>query len=691
MKIGPFIVLYRVLRIYKYFFYLCSFLLTLPGSAQKDSIQSHQLREVEVRRFRPNRMLTQDEKGKVSWHMQSIQNLPQFLGFADPVRYMQLLPGIQTAGELSSGIFMQGCETSHNLLTLNEVPLYHAMHLLGFFSIFNSGHMNHFDLQKSGSSATYGNRIGGALSMYTRDSLATRFSVEGNIGIIAAQGTLTVPVDTHSTFYLSGRGSYINLLYKDLLVVDQSELRYGFQDYNASYIWKPQKRDKVGINFYYGSDLLRLKDGYYLADGKITWNNIVASVDWERKISDSRMFKHTAYLSRYKNKVSFMQSDVHISLPSGVTDFGYKGKKNWQSGAILWESGVEYVYHSVSPQSPIVEGSYNQANQEQPTQHAHEASVFLSGRFSPLPRWELEGGFRGILYALTNSPSFLRMAGEPRFSSRFRLAERETLSFEYGIHHQYLNQVCASGLGLPTDFWVASSQDIPVQYAHSFSLGYNRSIRDRKYDFSGSMYYKKLYHQVEYTGSLIDMINRKYELTHGLHFGNGENYGAEIMVKKNQGRFTGWISYTLGWADRKFSTLNEGTRFPSVHDRRHDLSTVLEYKISPRMNLTAVFTYASGTPYTAPRYAYIIGENIICEYGPHNSSRTPDYHRLDLAFNYWFRKTLLQEKGINISLYNAYNRANPFYMDLEIEDLSFQVKSESFYGIVPSISYFFKF
>lgn len=617
--------------------------------------------------------------------------MPQFLGFADPLRYMQLLPGIQTTGELSAGIFMQGCETSHNLLTLNDVPLYNAMHLLGFFSVFNSGHMDAFNLQKSGSAAAYGNRIGGALSMYTRDSVVTRFSAEGNIGIIAAQGTLAIPFNSRSSIYVSARSSYINLLYKDLLTVDNSELRYGFQDYNATYILKPSNRDQIGVNFYYGSDLLRLKEGYYQADGKIAWSNLLASAQWARTQSSRLSFKQTAYMSRYENKVRLYQSDVMVSLPSRVFDWGYKGSVQWQQGNVRGQSGLEYVYHSVKPQSPQVEGSYNQANQTQPSQHAHETSVFASAQFSPTRRWELEGGLRGIFYINTSSPLTRYFAAEPRFTSRFFPAPGHELSFHYGLHHQYVNQICTSGLGLPTDFWVAASKEVPAQYAHSFSLGYHWNSPRRQYSLSLGTYYKKLYHQVEYTGSLIDMINQKYELTNGLEFGNGENYGAEVMFKKNFGKLAGWLSYTLGWADRKFPTVNEGTKFPSIHDRRHDLSAVIEYKLSPRMNLTALFVYASGTPYTSPSYAYIIGENIICEYEPHNASRMPDYHRLDLAFNYWFRKTPSKESGINISLYNVYNHANPFYMDLEVNDLSFDVRSQSFYGIVPSVSYFFKF
>lgn len=680
-----------MLRIYKYLLYLSTGLFSLPCHAQEDSIQSHQLREIEVSTYRPSRTLTQDEKGNLSWDMQSLQQMPQFLGFADPIKYMQLLPGIQTTGELSSGIFMQGCETSHNLLTLNEVPLYNAMHLLGFFSVFNSGHMDYFNLQKSGSVAAYGNRIGGALSMYTRDSVATRFRAEGNVGIIAAQGTLTLPTGPNSTVYLSGRGSYINLLYKDLLTVDHSRLRYGFQDYNATYILKPTSRDRFGINFYYGSDNLRLKEGYYQADGKIAWNNLLVSAEWTHTASDQLRFKQTVYTSRYQNKVHLTQSDVKVSLPSRVFDIGYKGHIQGQQGAFRWQSGLEYLYHSVKPQSPQVAGSYNQTNQESLIQHAHETSAFASARYLLSPQWELEGGLRGIFYLNTSLSSLRRFALEPRLVSRFFLASHSELSFHYGLHHQYINQICTSGLGLPTDFWVAASEDIPVQYAHHFSFGYHWRSPRRQYNLSFETYYKKLYNQVEYTGSLIDMINRKYELTNGLAFGDGENYGVEIMCRKNYGKLTGWISYTLGRADRKFPGVNDGTRFPSIHDRRHDFSAVIEYHLSPRMNLTALFVYASGTPYTSPSYAYIIGENIICEYEPHNASRMPAYHRLDLAFNYWFKKTSSRESGFNVSLYNAYNRANPFYMDLEVKDLSFNVRKQSFYGIIPSVSYFFKF
>lgn len=637
--------------------------------------------------------LKNEGAGKLSWRMQSFQTMPQILGIADPVRYLQLLPGMQASGELSSGIFMQGCETSHNEITLNGAPLYNAMHLMGFFSVFNTGHMRDFTIQKSNLSAAYSNKLGGALSMQSLDSVTKRFSVEGNVGIISSQGTVAMPIDSTSALYVSARCTYINLLYKSLLKIDNSELQYGFQDYNATYINKISARDKLVANFYYGSDCLQLEEGKYLVNGTIDWSNTLASLNWTRKGLNDWAFQHLIYFSHYKNGVDINQSGVNISLPSSVSDYGYKGEAIYTRGMFNFIAGIEYIYHSIDPQIPIVEGSYNQTNEVTERQQAHESSGFVSSKLHLSSDWELEVGLRGTVFLnTTKDQAFYRFSSlDPRLTCTFFASPSLRIVGHYGIYHQYIHQICSSSLGLPTDFWMPSSQTLLPQKAHNFTIGAFQTLGNGGYNFSVEGYFKKMSHQVEYNGSLFEMINRQYVLADALVFGKGKNYGVDFMLRKNYGKLTGWISYTLAWAKRNFPLLNGGATFPSSHDRRHNLSVVMMYKLAPRLQLTALFVYASGVPYTAPSYAYMVGENVFFQYESHNASRMSDYHRLDLSLNYYFKKESMKENGLNFSIYNAYNRKNPFFMDIDVDNLSFTRRSRYLYRIVPSISYFFKF
>lgn len=676
-----------------------------------DSI--HQMQEVEISGKRHEKAITGSMSGRLDLQIDKLQSLPKFLGTVDLFRTIQLTPGVQTTGELNSGLYIRGGDAGHNQILFNGATIYNPMHLLGFFSIFNNDHITSASLMKSYISPQYGGRLSGTVDVASKSSPAKEVSVRGNIGLICSQGTLETPAGKNGALYLSGRGTYINLLLDLIQLKGNIQPQYGFQDYNLTYSLRPSERSKLLLNVYGGKDELAIKEYYYQADGKISWQNVAASLVWEQKLRNGHAMSHTLHYSYYNNKVEALLGQSLVQFPSRIQDIGYRGsyKFQWLNG--YWTAGIDYVRHAVNPQYPDIKDLFSIGSTSQPSQIAtHEYGIYLQGDFPLTPEWSLRTGLRysgsakenpaGIAKSLLPAPQKNRPAGryggiEPRGALEYEWQANRKFILSYTLQRQYMNQVIVSGIGLPTDFWLPASEYVPAQHSHNVSLGYFHSFANDDYEISIEGYYKYLSNQLEFNGELLDMVNQTYRVEEHLYYGKGQSYGVEVMFKKNSGRLNGWVSYTIGKSTRQFPLINGGRTFPAKNDRRHDLSVVANYKLNKRWDLSGVFVCASGSAFTMPTALYLIGENAINEYGPHNGARMPLYHRLDLSGTYWFRKDRKRESMLNISLYNAYARANPIFLSIKVKPdkdertLRVTPKGQSLYSLLPSISYAFKF
>lgn len=691
----------------------------VPVNALTDSIW--ELNEVQVTARRQNKAITGTMSGKLVLQMESLKSLPQFLGTADPIRTMQLMPGVQTAGELNSGIYIRGGEPSHNQVLINGAPVYNAMHLMGFFSVFNGSHFSNSTLLKSYIGPEYGGRLAGVLSMTARDTVSHHFEAEGSIGMISSQATLAIPLTSKSSLYLSGRATYLNLI---LAAVQRDDagmrLRYDFQDYNLTYVYQPFASCKILVNGYFGGDKLSAKENLYQADGGIKWNNVASSVQWLQDFRDRSRLEQTLFFSYYKNNIGLLQNKIEINFPSDIRDIGYKGSYRFNFLKGYWSVGADYTCHLTNPQYPDIRNMFG-VNSTSPVQlyKTHETGVFIDCHAAPTDWLAVNlglrysslfhtGAYREEKYDKLGSKTeatvykkrelVKRYGGlEPRVSLEFMPGVNQKVILSYGLFRQYMNQVAVSGIGFPTDFWIPASKNVLPQSAHAFSAGYFCSVLQDAYEFSVEGYYKRLSNQLEFDGELFDMVNQLYLVEDRLLVGKGETYGAEIMLKKNTGALTGWISYSLGWSRRRFPDINDGQAFPAKHDRRHDLSVVANYRLNRKWDFSAVFVYATGNAFTMPTAFYLVGENAVNEYGPHNGARMPAYHRMDVSANYWFKKTPKRESGLNLSIYNVYARKNPIFLGVKIETdkehkkMQITKKGKSLYSLLPSVSYTFKF
>lgn len=642
-----------------------------------------------VRGTRPARFLLQ--KGAleaIDWRMESLQRLPRLLGAADPMRYAQLLPGIQTNNDFSSGLFIHGCDNTHNWTALDGAPVFNAAHLLGLFSVFNPLHFDRMRLEKSAHAAAFPNRLGGKVEMLTPDSLPPRVAGNLEVGLISSQAALSLPLGPALGLKFSARASYLNMLYGNLLHIDDARLRYGFQDGNVLLLWRPTSADEVKVNAYWGGDQLRIDEESFFSGNSLRWQNLVLSALWKRSFGANTFVQQLSH-SSYWGKLRLASGASAFRLRTSVAETSWQGRLSGRWGkSAHWEAGASYRARRIEPVAHEVQGFNASAVVQDEPSLSHEAELYFQFEHRFSSRWEGHAGLHGTAYFTGRTRRF---ALDPRAGLSWQCSPSVQVGLHYGLYHQYLHQVGYGSIGLPVDFFFPADAGLPPQYAHSWSLALRKELAGG-YVFRLEGYYKLLRHQVDFTGNLLNLFYGSYDWRESLSSGRGKSYGLEVFVEKTSGRFQGWIGYTLGWSLRKYPESGSDRYFSSPNERRHDFNMLASYRIGRRLTLSANFVFASGTPYTRLESAYIYGQNIVGEYGLPNAARLPDYHRLDLAADVLLSRRGQTEQRLNVSLYNAYAARNVLYAYISVRQNSFRYKyMNSLCRLLPSVSYHLKF
>src|SRR5574344_993641 len=659
----------------------------LSTQEQNDTTTRHEntlnreLKNVQVVGRRVNMPLKGGLDSGLTWDMASMNMLPKMFGNADPIHYAQLLPGIQTCNEFDSGLYIQGCNQGQNYVSISDVPVFNAAHMLGFFSIFNSTHFPSLSINTSKQSAGFPNRLGGMLDMSLPDSIPSRVNGDVSIGIMSSQGTCRIPLSKRSAIFLSARAAYLNLLYSPLLKSDESQIRYGFDDYNITYLLRATEKDIIHINGYLGSDRTSLHDNSYQADTKLNWGNSLASLVWTHLSGGSRL-ETNIYHSYYHNQFELNEDEQQFSLPSHIRESGLKVKYSDQH----LKAGLETALRGIQPQNPKVEGSYDINYKPQPSEHTEEYAAYADYSLGIGKNIIVNGGVRLSLYHASDNHCFF--ASDPSLSLSYILSEGSRIALNCGSQHQYISQTGFTSAGLPTEFWYSSNKTHQPQSARYISASYNVGTSDNMYQFFIELYYKKLYHQEEYNGDILDLMTANYDFDNMMLKGNGRNYGINMMITKRKGPVTGWISYSLGKCRRSF----DGHTYSASHERVNELTAVATYHFKERWDFSATMVFASGTPFTAPESFYMINNHLIAQYGAHNACHLNPYFRVDVSANYYFRNRQYSKSGINLSLYNVTMHKNDIYYRLKFMDGDFAYKPlRMFITMIPSISYFIKF
>jgi hypothetical protein len=674
---------------------------------------SRQLSEVVITAEKLDGNVTDVRMSSNNLRMETVRSLPAFMGEVDIMKTLMLLPGVSSAGEGSTGLFVRGGNVDQNLVLLDEATVYNASHLMGFFSVFNSDAIKDVQIYKGGMPAHYGGRLSSVVDIRMKDGNNKKFSGTGGVGSISSRLTLEGPLQKNiSSFVLSGRRTYADLFLPLSADTNLRNNRLYFYDLNTKANYRFSEKDRVFFSGYFGRDILRVNDEFNMG-----WGNSTATLRWNHIFNSKIFSNYTLIYSNFDYLLGFNYGVNSFNWTSKIEDVSLKADFTWYpdpKNTIRF--GVQSNYHIFDPGR--VKGGENSAITDfsLPGNNALEHALYLSNEQKLLPDLVLEYGVRYSLfqnigqatvysidqdYKVTDTLTYAKgeiyhydHGLEPRLGLVYTISGQQSIKASYNRTRQYLQQTNISATGTPMDIWFPASPNVKAQVADQWAIGYFRNFLDNSIESSLETYYKDMRNQLDFRDFADILLNPQMEAD--LRSGKAWSYGVEFMLNKTKGDFTGWFSYTWSRAWQQIGEINNGNKYPAIFDRPHDISLVLAYNISKRVNVSANWVYHTGRPMTLPLGRYEYAGEIIPVYSGRNESRMPDYHRLDLSLNINSRKKPNRnwEGNWNFSVYNAYFRKNVFqYNYRQNEQNPFQTDAYMVYlfGIVPSVTYNFKF
>ena len=664
------------------------------------------------------------QMGKIDLSINQVKSIPAFLGEIDILKTIQLLPGVQSAGEGSSGLYVRGGGPDQNLILLDDAVVYNTGHLFGFFSIFNGDAIKSTSLIKGGMPAQYGGRLSSVLDISMKEGNDKNFAVQGGIGLIASRLSIEGPIKKNkASFIISARRTYIDALAKPFIKKSSSFYGSGyyFYDLNAKINYKFSEKDRIYLSGYFGKDKFDFVNGQQSLKVHIPWGNSTATLRYNH-VFNNRLFSNTTVVyNDYKFDFGANQNNFQLNLNSGIRDINIKEDFDLYSFANhKLKFGALYTYHTFTPsvvsgKQDSVEFEPNNAQQK----YAREGAIYIQDDWDVSDKIKINAGIResgfqqvGNYKAYTTDdngnrtdssvykkgqPVITYFGFEPRFTIRYAITDETSIKASVTRNLQYIHLVSNAGTTLPTDLWVPSTLKVKPQESWLYALGLFKNYNDNTYETSVEVYYKQLKNQIEYkegyTPATLDDTENFFT------FGKGWSYGTELFINKTRGRLTGWIGYTLSWTYRKFPGLNFGEKYFAKYDRRHDLSVVGIYELSKKWKLSGTFVFGSGNAATLPQRFYIFEGVLTQEYSRINEYRLPSYSRLDLGAIYTPNKhpeRRLKSEWV-FSVYNAYNRKNPYFIYFDQTgnpydgSLNVQAKQVSIFPVIPSVTWNFKF
>jgi len=658
-----------------------------------------QLNEVVVRSDRyQEELFNSTRSGTQIITQKDINSIPVLGGEADLIKTLQLLPGTIRGVEGSSDLFVRGGAADQNLTLLDDAPIYNTSHLFGFLSVFNPDVLDKVEAINGGFPARYGGRLSSILDVKTNADLAQQTHVSGDIGLIASRLYLEQPIiKDKASFWIAARRTYIDQVVK----VIGEELPYFFYDLNGKLILKLSARDQVTASFYSGEDILDLfRDRNNDGDGFLTRfssGNSSQSLQWTHQGLTGWNTKASLLRSKYNYNITNVFEENELLATSDIEDIGARiltRKDSILNSHVSLSGGLDWTRHRVSPNVLNTSGTISEILKSSETSGrvANELAAFAEAEWSPLERWRLNAGVRTSMAIVRNKNYF---TPEPRLSMRYSLSENQNLKFSYSRMAQYMHRISNSAISSPTDIWYPVTDSIRPQTSHQVSAAWQRSLPSATMFFSLETYYKSMSSLIGYEEGTNLFLNTDFESK--LIQGKGRAYGFEFLVRKESGKLTGWISYTLSWTWRQFDEINRGDWFPSRYDRRHNGAIVAQYAINKRWSVSAVWEFISGSRFTPVIGQYIVfaptltGVDLIPVYSGINQVKLANTHRLDLGIKLKSKPEKRFQWQCFAGVYNSYNRANPIGINIEQQpDGSLRYEQPGLFGLLPFISYGFK-
>ena len=670
-----------------------------------------ELAEVVVSAQKRNENVTRPLMGVQKLTTNEIKNIPVLFGEKDVLKTIQLLPGIQSAGEGNSGFYVRGGGADQNLILLDEATVYNPSHLLGFFSTFNSDAIKDITVYKGGMPAEYGGRLASVVDIKMNDGNDKDYHLGGGLGIISSRLNAEGPiVKDKGSFSISARRTYADLFLKlsrDSSVNDNSLY---FYDLNVKANYKIDENNRVYLSGYFGRDNL----GFGKTFG-IDYGNATGTARWNH-VFNSRLFSNTSLIySDYSYKIRINSSNNDIDITSDIRDLNLKEDLQYYIDADnKINFGFSAIHHTISPGiiSATESSSYNSLNLQH--KYSLENALYISHEWSPTGKLHFNYGLRattftvlgpGVFYTYDSAGNVKDQTNygsgavvknyfnaEPRLSLSCQLNDESSVKVSYNRNTQVLHLLSNSTTANPTDLWIPSSNNVKPEIADQESVGYFRNFKDNRYEFSVEMYYKSMQNQIDYKNGAQLIANENVESQ--LLFGKGRAYGLELFFKKKVGKFTGWVSYTLSRTELKIDGINSDGWYPAKQDRTHDISLVGIYQASKKWTLSSTFIYYTGNAVTFPSGKYQVAGQTAFYYPERNSYRMPAYNRMDVAATLQGKKTKKFESSWTFSVYNLYGRENAYsivFQNDPSDPSRTQALQYSLFRWVPSVTYNFKF
>ncbi|MCF8297369.1 MAG: TonB-dependent receptor [Saprospiraceae bacterium] len=675
------------------------------------------LKEVEITGRVASENVTKTEMSVVRIDAKAIQKIPALMGEVDIIKAIQLLPGVQSTGEGSSGFSVRGGSRDQNLILLDEATVYNASHLMGFFSVFNNDAVKDVKLYKGDIPATHGGRLSSLLDIRQKDGNSRKFSGTGGIGTVSSRLTIEGPIiKDKCSFIVAGRRSYADVF---LRLSKKENLKNNilyFYDFNAKINFKINDNNRIYFSRYMGRDVFKLKSD----DNPfgMSWGNAGYTLRWNHLFSEKVFSNFTLIRSHY---------DYHMGSDAEITGF------KWVSDLLDWTFKSDFVYY-INPKNTMKFGAIATLHKFEPGNvkgvgdesifneikvphsRARDYAIYTSNEQKIGSRITANYGLRySIFQSVGNATSYnfdenynkidstVYAKGEiyntysglePRIGVNFSINEVSSIKASYSRNMQYVHLASNATVGMPLDVWLPSSPNIEPQIADQYAIGYFRNFKDNSIETSVEVYYKDMQNQIDFKDHAQILLNPRIEGE--IRIGEATAYGIELLVRKQVGKLTGWLSYTYCKTERNVPEINNGNTYPSPYDKPHDISIVANYQISKRISISGTWVYATGSPVTFPTGRFRYGNLIAPVYSDRNSYRMPDYHRLDLGVTLDGKDNPERKwhSSWNLSVYNAYNRHNAFQITFEQnEDNPLQTDAIKTYmfPIIPSITYNFHF
>lgn len=680
------------------------------------------LEEVVVSSRRRDDNVRAAQMGKIDLSVNRIKSVPVLLGEVDVLKTLQLLPGVQSAGEGNTGLYVRGGSSDQNLILLDDAIVYNTGHLFGFFSVFNSDAIKNISVVKGSMPAQYGGRLSSVLDVAMKEGNMKSFEAEGGVGLIASRISLQGPIKKEkSSFIVSARRTYIDLLTKPFISKDSDFYGSGyyFYDLNTKVNYKFSGKDRIYLSGYFGRDVFGFNNSQRGFKANIPWGNSTATLRWNHVFNQKLFANTTLVYNDYNFSFGAEQNDFVMRLASGIKDWNAKLDFDYYpSPTHRMKFGGLLTRHRFVPN--ILTGEQGQTRFDPDNDSkklAVESALYIQDEWNISDRLDLSLGLRYSRFSqlgpytvyerdedgnkvdstMYGRGAFKTYGGlEPRATLRYSINESTSLKAGVTRNLQYIHLVSNAGSTLPTDLWVPSTYRVKPQISWQYSAGLFKNLENNEYETSLELYYKDMRNQIEYGDGYTPSLSDPEE---DFVFGRGWSYGMELLLNKARGRLSGWLGYTLSWTWRKFDELNEGKKYYAKYDRRHDISAVVNYELSKRWKFSAVFIYGSGNAITLPERLYLIEGVPTQEYSRMNQYRMPAYHRMDLSATL----TPAAPPGRRLkqswvfSLYNSYSRLNPYFIYVDQRgdpydgSLKMEARKVSLFPIIPAVTWNFKF